>query len=215
METQEIWKNLSIENLTKEIDGIIYVEEWRPIVGYEGQYEVSSFGRVKSVGREILIKSRNGNKFNIFWKERIRISRPENNYIYITLCKKGGKKNLVHRLVAMAFHPNPENKRTVNHKNVIKSDNWFRNLEWATYSENEKHAYNTGLKANDKGVSDSQSIPISQYTKDGVWIRNWGSCKEIQRETGFSQGNISKCVKGDSGYKTQYGFIWRKASVPL
>jgi hypothetical protein len=185
-------------------------EIWEDVGGYEGLYKVSIFGRVKSLDRVITI-CRNGKYIKYFQNGRIIRNGNRQEYLSVTLYLQNKRTTYnVHRLVAQAFIPNPENKRTVNHKNGIKNDNRAENLEWATYSENEKHAYNYGLKFNDIGAKDSQSIQISQYTLDGKWIRNWGSAKQVQRELGFSQGNISKCVKGHPKYKTSYGFIWQK-----
>ncbi len=113
----------------------------------------------------------------------------------------------IHRLVALAFILNPEKKPQVNHKNGIKIDNRVDNLEWATASENQQHANDTGLRVNAKGMENYRSIPVSQFTLDGVFVRNWAAAKEAQREAGFRQGNISLCVKGK--IKSAGGFVWK------
>lgn len=80
---------------------------------------------------------------------------------------------------------------------------------WATHSENTQHAYDTGLLLVEKGANNKLSMPISQYDIEGVLIRNWEGARQAERETGFLQGNISRCVRGQ--YKQAYGFIWKKS----
>lgn len=107
-------------------------EEWRDVVGYEGLYQVSSYGRVKSLqlGKETIMKH----------------TPDKDGYRSIGLSKNGNPKGYqVHRLVAIAFIENKDNKETVNHVDGNKANNNFDNLEWNTRSENMLHAYKTGL----------------------------------------------------------------------
>lgn len=108
------------------------MEIWKEIKGYEGHYQISNFGRIKSIKQtedKILNNLKNGR-----------------GYLKIDLCKKGTRKFLfLHRLVAIHFISNPKNKPCINHKNGIKSDNKVQNLEWVTYSENMFHSYKNGL----------------------------------------------------------------------
>ena len=108
-------------------------EEWKKVLGYEGLYVVSNFGRIigLSMGR-----------FNNPYKIKL-------GYLGIHLCKKGKSKNfLMHRLIAQAFIPNPFNKPHINHINGVKTDNSIKNLEWCTASENERHSRDFGLNPN-------------------------------------------------------------------
>ena len=120
-------------------------ENWKDIEGYEGRYMVSDLGRVKSLHQEYYGGWRN--KQLIVRPERI-MGTPSNNWGYsnVRLSKDGKAKTMkVHRLVGLAFIPNPNNKRTINHEDGNKSNNNVLNLSWCTHSENTQHAYNTGL----------------------------------------------------------------------
>lgn len=119
--------------------------EWREIKGYEGHYEVSSFGDVRSMDRVV---KRSGPTGDTRRRSQIRKANvTPKGYLRIALIRDGVQHNyMVHRLVAEAFLPNPEAKPEVNHENGCKSDNRVGNLEWATSSENQIHAYDTGLR---------------------------------------------------------------------
>ena len=163
-------------------------EEWRDVVGYEGRYQVSSMGRVKSF------------KWN---KERIlKPSMDKDGYLLVTLCAGGKPKTLkVHRLVCEAFHENLENKSDVNHLNEIKTDNRASNLEWCTRRDNINHG------SRNERLGKALSKPVGQYAQDGELIKVWPSTMEVERQAGFSNGNISQAANGK--YKKAYGFIWK------
>ena len=135
-------------------------EIWRPIAGYEGVYEVSSFGRVKSLAR--MVKRPTAHDQPI--KERIMVQRiGTNGYPKVQLYESKGvriKKDFgVHRLVAQAFLENPENKKCIDHLDGNKLNNNVNNLEWVTYRENNIRAYETGLK---------RRIHGGQFVKGGI-----------------------------------------------
>ena len=121
-------------------------EIWKDIEGYEGLYQVSNYGRVKSLPK-IHKTTKNYNKLGYITKEKILKQRKtQRGYFLVTLYKEQKSKSLyVHRLVVNMFISNKDNKPCINHKNGDKKDNKVTNLEWCTYSENMIHAYATSL----------------------------------------------------------------------
>lgn len=165
---------------------------WRDIKGYEGLYQVSNTGKVKSLGH---------GKCSL-WKEPrvMKGQKIRSGYLLVHLWKCGEKKYaLIHRLVAEAFIVNPENKETVNHIDGNKTNNCVDNLEWNTYSENITHAFNNGLNY---AVGKKQII---QKDKKGNIIKVWDSIKEAAKNMNVCTSSLRACCRNNTytirGYK--------------
>lgn len=169
---------------------------WKPIKGYIGYYEISNKGTVKSLKRNIILK--NGCKRCL--KKKILKSSPNSDgYKEVTLSRDGKDKDFyVHRLVAQAFLPNPDNLPEVNHKSGIKTDNTAENLEWVTHQANVIHAYKTGLSKN-RGGSHRMAIGVIDNTIGQKYdtIKEWCDAMGIKYSTGrniLSGWNTTKIV---------------------
>lgn len=175
-------------------------EIWKDIEGFDGEYQISNYGRVKS------FKCKNG------------LLNPRLCGLYYAVClydKNLKRKNYyIHILVSQAFVLNPENKPNVNHIDGIKSNNFSENLEWCTKSENIKHAYKLGLKKAPcaqlgKAVPlHHRSKRVYQYTINGDYVADFGSVCEASRKTNINVKAISNCAnkktKVSGGYKWSY-----------
>ena len=183
-------------------------EEWRPVKGYEGLYEVSNFGRVKSLDRKVLINNTTNNySCERFFKGKIMKQRKDRlGYLRISLCKKGKYKLVrVHRLVAEAFIPNPNNYPQINHKSEIKTKNFVWQLEWCTAQYNVNYGTANERRINTRDIKKlyHHRKPVCQYTIDKKLIKIFPSAKE----TGYNRESIRDCCQGKQ--KTAYGYIWR------
>jgi len=178
------------------------MEVWKDIKNFEGLYEISSFGRVKSLSR---------NSTNI---------SDEKTFHYLKLCldKKGyeitglSKKNKqypvkVHRLVAQHFIENPENKPEVNHKDFNKQNNNVGNLEWTTQKENREHF--------ELYCKDIHRLPkaVNQYTLSGEYIQTFKSIKDAGIQLNISPTGISRVVNKIDSYRSAGGFKWGNANL--
>lgn len=165
------------------------IEEWKEIPSYIG-YEASTLGRIRN-------------------KKTGKVLKPDNSsgYSRVILNKKNGS---IHRLVAEAFLPNLENKRTVNHINGIKLDNRLCNLEWATYKEQSKHSKENNLR----GKKTSYNIKLKQYNLDGSLIKEHLSFQDAAEYLGIKNSikNISACIR--RGTNKACGYIWEEIIPP-
>lgn len=130
-------------------------EIWKDIKGYEGLYQVSNYGRIKSLARIVIGKN---NSIRIVKEKILKLHKDTIGYFDVTLSKNNKiKRILVHRLVTEAFIPNPLSLPEVNHKDGNKQNNYFVNLEWCTKSNNQKHAYKNKLQVRAKGENAANS----------------------------------------------------------
>lgn len=166
-------------------------EVWKPVKDYEGLYEVSNLGRVRSLDRKV----RGGVRV---YKGKIRrLMRNWDGYLRVALTKDGNAKVFfVHRLVSMAFIPNPEGKSQVNHIDGVKSNNVLENLEWVSASENGLHAYATGLS---KISEESKSRRIKAWSKRVRCIDDGNTFDQIKMAAeyyGLSASGICHTLSG-------------------
>lgn len=194
-------------------------EIWKDIPGYEGLYQVSDQGRVRSLDR-IVAHSRYG-----FQSLKGRILRQHKNgdgYFQIGLNKDSHRKRYrTHRLVAQTFIPNPNSKPEVDHINTKRDDNRIENLRWATLKENQNNSL-TQKKRSDSmkgdkhpmygklGKTNPNSKPVYQVSMDGNIIRKWNALSEAERQTGTDESSISRCCQGK--LNSSGGFRWIYAS---
>ena len=169
------------------------MEIWKDIKGYEGLYQVSNLGRVKSLPK---VDSK-------YCKEKLLKSHTNKitGYSQIILCKDAKRHCCyIHRLVAETFIANPNNKLEVNHISGIKEDNRVENLEWSTRQENVVHSYKKGLR---------KTRRITQYDKQGNFIKCWDSIQQASKTLNIFPSRIGLNLKNKC--ETAGGFIWRYA----
>ena len=178
------------------------IEVWKDIEGYEGLYQVSNLGRVKSLDRYIRYK----NGVMHFYKGDLmpqRKRRKDQNYLSVNLHKNDVLTSCaVHRLVAKAFIPNPENKPQINHIDENPENNCAENLEWVTAYENMHH---NKLIEN---INKKSAKPVNAYDGQGNLVHHFCSMGEAER-CGFNRYAISANINGRT--KTSGGYVWRIA----
>lgn len=177
-------------------------EIWKPIKGYEGLYEVSNLGNVRSLDHITIQKTKGNVTVHRLNKGRmLKCGRDKDNYCQVSLCKDGkavGKK--VHRLVAEQFIPKIDGKNCINHIDCDRRNNRVDNLEWCTPSENVKHEYKCGRVPN-------RAKRVTQYDNQGRVIKHWETIKEIEKTLKIFSASVSRVCKQKRG--TAGGYIWR------
>lgn len=168
-------------------------EIWKEVVGHEGSYEVSNFGRIKS-------------KLGVANKNRILKAAVCKGYFCVVLCLCGTKKmKKVHRLVCEAFIPNPENKPTVNHKDGDRKNNNLKNLEWATHKEQVDHYWKAGLNPN----FSKKRKRVAKLDGGGNIIESFSSLKAAKMSMSDNASTgwiISRSIKLNT---MAYGYKWK------
>lgn len=188
------------------------LEIWKDIPWYEWLYQASNLGNIKSLN------------YNHTHKEHIMKAR-KTKYWYLDIelynSMKKKKRFTVHRLIALTYISNLENKPDINHIDWNKSNNNKSNLEWCTKSENALHSIRI---LNNKNIFQinhprynlwktwklcRKSIPINQYSLDWVLIKKWACAMDVTKELGIKNTNIWLCCKWVKRYKTAWWFIWK------
>lgn len=193
------------------------VEVWADIEGFEGYYQVSNLGNVRSLDRTIV---QSNNKIRHFKGRILKQKIDKDGYATVMLRKRteGVRKSVtVHRLVAEAFIPNLDNKPTINHRNGIKTDNSAQNLEWSTHRENTTHAIRTGLidiehfKKNVTCLANEKRKKKVLQISNGEVVAVYGSIPEAAEAMKIKYPKVVRdCCHGRR--KTAYGYQWRFAS---
>lgn len=183
------------------------MERWLPCVGFEGYYEISDLGRVRTVSKTISFK--NGIPSRVLPMKLMKLQTDKLGYIRVRFCiNKFKTTHKVHRLVAKAFIPNPENLPQVNHKDGVKSNNRLSNLEWCTNGFNQDHALGLGLRLIRPGrMSARFTGSVQAFNSEGVLVAIMSGNKAMA-EHGFDFRLVSKVLMGKT--KTHKGCTFIK-----
>lgn len=185
--------------ITGKVHCLFEQEEWRDIKGFEGLYQVSSMGNVKSLERQVRA---NTCGIRTLREKILSDCMNKSGYNLVVLCKNGKRINkMIHRLVAEAFIPNPNNGSEVNHKDENKSNNCVSNLEWCDRIYNAN--YGTGVER----CAKKKWKPIEMMDNAHNVLKLFNSALEAERETGINRKNISSVCLGKR--KDAGGYLWR------
>lgn len=174
-------------------------EVWQDIPGYEGLYQASTYGRIKSVERTVSF----GNRKRTI---KSRILKPffcTSGYLAVKM--PDGTK-MIHRLISLTFISNPQNLREINHKSEVKTENQVWNLEWCSSKYNSNYGTHKQRLSDKNKNHPSMSKSVIQYSVDGKFIASYPSLREAERVANFNHGNLSQAILKQ---KTAYGFKWQ------
>lgn len=179
-------------------------EIWKSVKDYEGYYEVSNFGRVRSLDRAV-----NCTHGSIAIKKGkiLKQTVQAKGYLCVNLAKNGKSKSVqIQRIVAMAFIDNPDNLPCVNHKDENPQNNHVDNLEWCTYEYNNTYG-NRLIRMAKSNTNGKLAKMVYKYTSDNEFVEEYPSCAELKRLYNYDPSKISECCRGLR--KTAYGYIWK------
>ena len=177
-------------------------EIWKDIKDYEGLYQVSNLGRVKSLAR----KSKHSRGYIAYYKEKILAPASIKGYLVVNLSKDGSNKRYyIHRLVASAFIPNPDNLPEVNHIDENKMNNSVENLEWCNHSYNSNH----GTRAERISKANTNNIKISKSVLCVETGIIYASVHEAGRQMNLDFSQIATVCRGYRNRKTYAGYHWK------
>jgi hypothetical protein len=184
------------------------LEEWKDIKGYEGIYQASNLGRIKSLDRIKQTKGRYG-KMQIKIKGVIlKASANHDNYLEVVLSKNGkSKTKRVNRIIAETFIENPNNYKQVNHINGVKTDNRVDNLEWCNCKDNIYHALKNNLMKPVKGEKHYKSKKVGKFDKNNNLLEEYDTINNAAKNNNICHTGIVNCLKLRT--KTAGGFIWK------
>lgn len=196
-------------------------EIWKPTKGFEGYYEVSNLGRVKSLARTITSHHSDGTVYQVVHRKECIKKEQLDKKGYIRLMLQVDKKHKaisVHRAVAEAFIPNSNNLPQVNHKDENKTNNCVENLEWSTNKYN--CHYSTHIERMSKSLKGVKRpylyTPVEQWTLNGKFVAEFPCIEDAAKATGIDKAGISHCCRGfRRGHGITYpinkagGFVWK------